>query len=168
MGGAFNKNKKYRELDETEQIFRKIEGGNIGISAYKSKDYVEITIGGYKKMVTKELIAAATAGALVSTGATLSNQATGPSNSNYYYNPTMYSYQNYSHARSVYFKSLFNESLENIKGSLKDNAFDKIRKYIDDNRKDLSTETIFKVYNYYVLGYYNKKEGKYYLLKFVD
>ena len=167
LGGAFSKNKKYKELGETEQILKKIEAGNIGISVYKPIDNLEITIGGYRKMVTKELIAAATFGAAFSS-MTLSNPSIGPDNNYYYSNPTVYSFQNYSYARSVYFKSLLNKNLEHVKGSLNDNAFDKIKKYVEENHKNISTETLFKVNDYYVLGYYYKKEGIYYLLKFVD
>jgi len=167
LGGAFNKNKKYKELSETEQILRKMGASNIGVSAYKVNDKLEITIGGFKKMNTKEFIGAlAAAGAM--TASASSSGLMGSNNSNYYYNTTMYTYQNYSYARSVYFKSLLNENLENIKGDINENAFDKIREYNRDHQKELSTETIFKVNDYYVFGYYNKKEKKYYLLKFED
>ncbi len=168
LGGAFNKNKKYKELSETKQILRKMGAGNIGVSAYKVNDKLEITIGGFKKMNTKEIIGALAAAGAMTAGAKSSSGFMGSKNSNYYYNSTMYTYQNYSYARSIYFKSLLNEELENITGSINENAFDKIREYNKNHQKELSTETIFKVDDYYVLGYYDKKEVKYYLLKFKE
>ncbi len=169
LGNAFNKNKKYRELNETEQILRKMGGSNIGVSAYEKNDNLEITIGGYKKMNTKGFLAAiGSAGIVMSAGAAGVLVPLGSNNRNYYYNTTMYTYESYSYARSVYFKSLLNKNLENITGSINENVFDKIKKYDKEHKKELSTETLFKVYDYYVLGYYDKKEAKYFLLKFED
>jgi len=165
LGGAFHKNENYKELDETKQILKKIEDGNIGISVYKPKEDIEVTIGGYAKLFTKELIGVALMGFAAGVGGTPN---IGPSNNNYYSNPTMYSFQNYAHARSVYFKSLFNQNLDHIKGNVSDNAFDKIRIFANENANNFSVVTIFKVSNYYVLGYYDKTKKKYYLLKFID
>lgn len=165
LGGTFNKNKKHKELTETQQFLRKIETGNVGISAYKTQDNLELTIGGYKKMATKE-IAAAVASGVIFIGGVPYNSSIGSSNPYYYSNTTFYGFLNYSYARSVYFKSLLNENLENITESIQGNAFDKIRDFLIDKKNEISTETIFRVNGYYILGYYNKKEEKYYLLKF--
>lgn len=172
LGGTFNKNKKYRELNETEQILRKIEASRIGVSAYEVNGNLEITIGGYKKMATKELIAIGAVvtigGAVLATGVPSYREAVDPNNHYYYSNPTMLSYKSYSYARSVYFKSLLNNDFENITDNINDNAFDKVRKHEIDHRKEISSETMFKVNDYFVYGYYNKKKSKYYLLKFKD
>jgi len=187
LGGAFKKNEKYKELKDTEHFLRKIDDGNIGISAYELNNNIEITIGGYKKMQTKQIISAlAISGGIVAGGLLNVNNS---NDMNCFYNPTNYCFNNYfyctnmynnnsmsynsshnfnnAHARSIFFKSLFNENIENIKGEMNENAFDKIWMYVAERNK-LSTMTVFKVEKDYILGYYNTKEKKYYLYKFLD
>ena len=81
----------------------------------------------------------------------------------------MYGYSAYSHSRSVYFKTLLEQSFfKHLQGEISKNAFDKIKIFTEDKEYDYSCETIFKVDNYYIFGYYVKLDKKFYLRKFID
>lgn len=150
-----------RELDKTKQVVRKLLAGSIGISAYENSGKLEVLIGGIKESPsTGSMLAMGLVGAvavpLLSGGA-------------YYAIPnyTMNSYSSYTNSRSVYFKCLFDkESLDHADGIPDPNPFDKIKAFISTIKTPQSTQTIFKVNDYYVLGYYSPNEKKYYLRKF--
>lgn len=163
LGSEFN-SKKYKEIDNTEQILRKIENGNISISAYKKFSNLEVTIGSSITLNTKETLLFFAAAGL---SATNGLDVVGQKNNNYHYNPTMYSYENYSSpSTSVYFKSILDENYNNLDGEVKKNAFDKIKTFLDKSKDKISAKTIFKINEDYILGYYNKKDKTYLMLKF--
>jgi hypothetical protein len=57
---------------------------------------------------------------------------------------------------------------EHLSGEAKRNAFDKIKDFTNSLGSNISSETVFRVEDYYVLGYYNTLDKKYLLLKFTD
>jgi len=156
-----------KELSKTKQVLRKISASDIGITARLSDNNVELTIGGFK-----EVQRSSDGGGMMMTspGTTISTPhgtiRTAPT---YHYNPTMYGYSTYTNTRAVYFKSLLDKTeFNHISGEVSNNAYDKIKDYEEDNDEGMSSETIFKVGNYYVFGYYKKWDKKYYLVKFKE
>ena len=170
---------KEKELDKTKQVLRKICADDIGISVRPLTENVEITIGGVMEVQVG------------GRGATMPMSSAGPSFSApygtvttapvYHYNPSMYGYNMYTLTRAVYFKSLMDKiTFDHVEGKAPDNVYDKIKDFengLNNKMKDIlfngdlnnaTSETIFKVDNYYVLGYYNKYKHEYYLLKFTN
>jgi len=156
-----------KELNKTKQVLRKISASDIGITARLSDNNIELTIGGFK-----EVQRSSGGGGMMMTspGTTISTpHGTFSTSPTYHYNPTMYGFSTYTNTRSVYFKSLLsNIDFNHIAGAVSDNAYDKINDYEEDNDEGMSSETIFKVDNYYVFGYYKKWDKKYYLVKFAN
>ncbi|PKQ60531.1 hypothetical protein BZG02_18885 [Labilibaculum filiforme] len=150
-----------RELGKTKQVLRKLLAGSLGISVYETGNKLEVLLGGIKASPsTGNMIAMGLVGAvaipLASGGA-------------YYAVPnyTMNSYSSYTNSRSVYFKCLFDkQNLEHIVGDPSQNPFDKIKEFLDTIKTPQTTQTIFKINNHFVLGYYLSDEKKYYLRKF--
>ena len=69
--------------------------------------------------------------------------------------------------RSVYFKSLIDtQNYKHVTGEIKYNVFDQIKEFQTENENGMTSETIFKMKDYYVFGYYNVWDKKYYLRKF--
>lgn len=147
------------EIEKTKKAFRKITGSNqLGVSAYPSKGNMEITMGGYEAFVG----GGSTVGGPIPSGV-------GGFPGTYHYNPTMYGYGKSTNTRTVYFKTLLeNKSFEHVEGNVTANAFDKIRAFEKDLEKDIIGSTIFRFENYYLFGYYEKANKKYYLRKFMD
>ncbi len=153
-----------KELNKTKQVLRKISASDIGITTRLSENNIELTIGGFKEIKQSSVGGVMT----TSPGPNLSTPygtiSTPPT---YHYNPTMYGYSTYTRTRAVYFKTLLDKtSFNHVSGELSNNAYDKIKDYEEDNDEGMSSETIFKVDNYYVFGYYKKWDKKYYLVKF--
>lgn len=150
-----------RNLGKTKQILKKLITGAIGISVYPIGDKLEVQLGGIKECYpTGNMLIAGLSGAIG--GAIISG-------GRYIYVPdyTMYSYSNYANSRSVYFKCLLNNrNLNYIPGKIGLNPFDKIKQFVIKNKIPATTQTIFKIDNYFVFGYYSDKSKKYYLHKF--
>jgi hypothetical protein len=154
-----------KELDKTKQLLRRISTSAIGIAARLSQQKIELIIGGIN-----EIQQGGGVGFNTSTGSTIvtpfGKVSTPPTNN---YNATMYGYTNYANTRSVYFKSLLDTvNFNHIPGIVADNAYDKIAKYVANNKEGVTSETIFKINDYYVFGYYGKWNKVYHLMKFVD
>ncbi len=171
-GTVFFMQDSEKELTKTKQVLRKIAAGDIGITAMLSGNNVELTIGGYKEvtrsggapgmMMNSPGMMMSSPGIAVS----IPNGTVTPSLT-YHYNPTMYGYNTYTDTRAVYFKSLFDRAgFNHVSGEVSESVYDKIKNYEEDNDEGMSSETIFKVDDYYVFGYYKKWDKKYYLVKF--
>jgi hypothetical protein len=153
-----------RELSRPSQFLRKVSASNAGMSAVRTPNGIELTIGGSKEVQG----GAPGFGGGMTPGTTISTPygsvTTAP-----VYNPTFYGYNSYKGSISVYFKSLIDpETYQHKTGEVKDNAFDKIQKFTKDIEKKITAETIFKKDGAYILGYYFKPEDKYVLRKFAD
>ena len=153
-----------KELDKTKQILRKISNSKIGISAYETNNKLILMIGGYKE------VQQATGGGMtfmpgVSIATPYGNVAAPAA---YSYNPMMFGYGGYKNTRAVYFKSILDKSnLKHIKNeSPVRTAFDKIKDF--EKTKDINNETLFRVGDSYIFGYYNKFKKTYALHKFLD
>jgi hypothetical protein len=152
-------NNSNKELNNSEQILRKISNSSIGISAYVMQDMIELTIGGYKEVEHTNTSSSTTF-------------MTGPNNNSVplmnYHNPLFNSYTKYTNTRTVYFKSLLDKtSFCHVTDSIPNNAFDKI-KIFESHNDNIKSKTIFRLNDYYVFGYYDTQAGNYYFRRFDD
>ena len=157
-----------KELETTKVLLRKIAAGNTGLSVYPSAEFFVVTIGGYLEVQHLN----SGGGMMMSSPGTYSMGSSGNFVSTpptYYYNPTMYGYSSYKNSRSTYFKSVLDGiTFDHCKREIIPNAFDKIKEFSEPIEKYIVSETIFKLRDFYVFGYYNTNEKKYYLRKFTD
>ena len=85
------------------------------------------------------------------------------------YNPTMGAYQSNTTSRATYFTGVFDKTtFEHLPGEVKSFAFDNIKDFVEEDYLNISTLTLFPYENYFVFGYYHKKDKKYYFRKFED
>jgi len=155
-GGAYA---KYRELEKTKQFLRKITSSSLGISAYKIDDSFQITLGGVKLLTG--------GGApMMMPGFGVPMGAIGPLQMSF--NPTMAAFGSYTSTKSTYINCLFDEDFNHLEGDIKDNVFDKIDLFIEENDGVISNETVFRANNTIHLGYYNKFKRQFRILKFED
>ncbi|MEI6061628.1 MAG: hypothetical protein WCR72_13030 [Bacteroidota bacterium] len=157
-----------KELENTKVLLHKMAAGYAGVSAYSSSGSFVVTLGGYYEvqhmgpgvgimMASSGGVAMSPAGNIVSIPPT------------YNYNSSMLSYRSYKNSRSVYFKSVLDSNtFDHRPGKYLPNAFDKISDFSEPIEKQIVSETIFKINDYYVFGYYDANEKKYYLRKFTD
>jgi|WetSurSiteA1Bulk_404760.scaffolds.fasta_scaffold08752_3 hypothetical protein len=155
-----------KELENSKQILKKIAASHIGIAVYQTSDALEITLGGQLEVqgISSGSNMVSAPGTSISTP-----YGTYDASPGYSYNPTMNGYSGYTNKRSAYFISLLNvTSFDHMPGEVKKNAFDRINDFTRIFESSISSETVFKAGDYYVLGYYNALEKKYYLRKFTD
>jgi len=150
-GGTY---KSYRELDKTSKFLRRLGRENIGIAVTKSKNDYIVTIGAKVDIPSGGMMMSgfgmplATAGAFTVT-----------------FNPTSFAYSSYSGTKATRIKCLFDYDFNHIDGNIPENVFDRIRN-MSDEIKNKDAETVFKLNNHYVWGFYDKKTDKYILYQF--
>lgn len=148
-GGEF---KAYRELETTNQFLRKISTGDIGLSIFEDNGIYQITMGSTAEKENGYVILGAAMGGLV--GALVVSSI----------NRLTTSYSLYKNTKSVKITGLFNADLNHVDGDVPQNPFDAIKTFLEDNNSQ--AETIFKLNDGYICGFYNKKEKVYSLYKF--
>ncbi|WP_337967808.1 hypothetical protein [uncultured Flavobacterium sp.] len=153
-GGDFFGGK--RTLETSAQFIRKVNNLHAGLSCYHIGDNTLITFGGVS--ATQQSGGQAALGQFGLIGALISVAV---------YNPTMENFNSYSNRKVVKIEGLFDKEGNNIKGELKPLAFDKIRTFFDKNT-DVSSQTLFKINDFYYLGYYDNKTKEYTIRKFAD
>ncbi|MDC9722279.1 MAG: hypothetical protein PSN34_05835 [Urechidicola sp.] len=166
------------KLETTAQILNKISSSNIGLSVHEANDFLEITIGSHKEIQSG-------GGMSMGMGMGMGIPMGGMNMSvTFHYSPVMYGYNSYTNSKEVHFKTFLNKSnynhlsnkthisslddIETFKDSITNslNVFERMF-YLEENN-DIKTKTIFKVDDYYVFGYYDKEQKKYYLRKFLN
>lgn len=156
-GGDFGGSK--RILEKSSQFIRKINNLNSGLACYHIGENILITFGGISAaQQSTGLMIGAQFGAI---GA-LTSVALG-----YAFNPTMQSFNSYSNRKVVKIEGLFDNDGNHIKSELQPLAFDKIRTFFDTN-DDVSSQTLFRMSDFYYLGYYDNKGKEYIIRKFID
>ncbi len=148
-GGEF---KAYRELETTNQFLRKTVAGDIGISVYKTDGKYQITMGSTAEKENGYVIMGGALGGMV--GAVLVSSI----------NQLTTSYSLYKNTKSVKITGLFNENLNHVEGDVPLNPFDVIKASLD-KIDGTQAETIFKVGDDYVFGFFAKKVDVYSLYK---
>lgn len=163
----FKQNSK-QEIENTKVLLRKIAYGYPAVSAYSSSGNYIVTLGGYAEI--KHTGGGGGGGMMMTSPGGVTMGSSGNvvvSNPTYSFNPAMGSYQSYTNSRSTYFRSVFDSiSFDHITGEVDENGFDKIKSFSEPIEKHIFSETIIKLKDYYVYGYYNDLENKYYLRKF--
>ena len=82
-------------------------------------------------------------------------------------NTTMTSFLNYHNNKAMVFTSLFDpENLQHITGEPSANPYDEMKEFISGKVSPMSAFTLFRLNDYYVLGYYLNELDKYFLRKF--
>ncbi|MEZ4777944.1 MAG: hypothetical protein R2786_00990 [Flavobacteriaceae bacterium] len=150
---------KYRELERTRQFFRKIREGDIAISVLYENETYQITLGGVSEQVGYAFFLGfnfGLAGSLVVIAI----------------NPTTNSYWGYTYTKSVRVTGLFDDNFNMVEGEVPPNIFDKMNDtqtldLLGGNEKlSISAETVFKLDNFFIKGFYLKNAETYYLVKY--
>ncbi|WP_456315115.1 hypothetical protein [Pseudomonas shirazensis] len=145
-----------RVLETSSQFIRKVNNLHSGLSCYHIGQNTLITFGGVS--APQQSGGQAALGQFGLIGALISVAV---------YNPTMESFNSYSNRKVVKIEGLFDKEGNHVKSELNPLAFDKIRTFFDDN-KDVSSQTLFKMSDFYYLGYYDNKTKEYIIRKFAD
>jgi hypothetical protein len=138
-------NIKPKELKNTARFLQQLAVSNIGLSVFKNKKNLYITIGGINEYYN-----------------TWSYNSTDEFG-NFY--PDVDGGN--MHSESVFFESILNKKFETTTQEQQPLAKDKIYYFID-NHKEVSFESILKFKNYYILSYYDSLAKQYVMRKFID
>nr|WP_298922889.1 hypothetical protein [uncultured Allomuricauda sp.] len=162
MSNMFNSRARSNraEVKNTKDFLRKLSKYEVGLYILKNTDFIDITIGGAKEakpLGVGSLLNPEILPTLISTTT----------------DPVSWGYYSYVQIKSsIFTKSLLNiKTLKHIDKKAQNNVFDRISlksKYLKNSvlKKKLKLETIFKIDNFFVYGFYNKKEKSYTLMKF--
>ncbi|REG91139.1 hypothetical protein [Flavobacterium aquicola] len=145
-----------RTLETAAQFIRKVNNLSLGLACYHIGQNTLITFGGVSAV--QQSAGQAALGSFGLIGALVSYAV---------FNPTMESFNSYSRRKVVKIEGLFDKDENHITGELQPLAFDKIRTFFDKN-KDVSSQTLFKMGDFYYLGYYDNPTNQYIIRKFAD
>lgn len=135
----------------SNQFLRHLTNSNVGLSAYKKDNFIVVSLGGSEKeqSMTLAVVGGVFAGAV---GAML-----------------LSAFDSYTKTNSTRIDCLFNEDLDHIKGEVPINGFEMIKDYVGENNlHNAPLQTVLKVENNFIWGYYNRSTGAYKFLKFKD
>lgn len=155
--------KEEKELENVDKALKRILTDKIGISAYNYNDTIELTIGGHGQIK----LSGGSGGMMMSPGMAPISGGSGGMMMSPGMAPTLHNYSSYTSTRSVYFKSMIDKNYYHIEGEVPQNVFEKIKDFLKDYEGKISAKTIFKMNDYYILGYYLTDQEKYILRKFV-
>lgn len=153
-----------KELQNTNDILRKITQYGAGISVLKLDDILEISLGGLKKSAVSKVV---TQSVGIEEANSSSNNFTTRINPNCSYYPQVtYNFQSYTQSKSFKLKiGLYANSFEHIQETLNDNIFDELKYKLEENVKNFLVKLIFKMEEDYYIVYFNKTDKKHYLVK---
>ncbi len=159
---------KKKEIDNTEDFFKKLSNKNAAISIYKiNNDKLEITIGVYKEIQNYGYAGIPMSGFAPGSFGTFGGG---------HYFPVYGYYQGYKNSKAVYFKSLINAiTFEHIKDSLKPNIFDRVDTFLENAKEEMykgfpipiNYDIIFKKDNIHYFGYLRNYQN-YYFYRFKE
>ncbi len=148
------------EIKSTKDFLRKLSKYNVGVYVLQTKKLTDVTIGGSKEV-------------RIPVGGTHFGSSSSMSPIGISTIPVFQAYHSYLKGKSsIFTQSLFNsKTLEHIAQKAQNNVFDRISlksSYLKNSvlKKKLKLETIFKMDDFFVYGFYNKKEKSYTLMKF--
>jgi hypothetical protein len=164
-GGTAYAANTIRELSKTRQLLRKISASSVAISVCENrKQDLQMTVGSYKELNGG---GGGMGGGMPMGGGSISTPYGPASLPTYYTAPSYYAFQNNKLTKSAYFKSVFeNKSLLHKEGEVEQTIYEKIENYEKMNEGKTTTETLFRMHNYFVYGYYDKSTKKYVMMKF--
>ncbi|WP_306349572.1 hypothetical protein [Flavobacterium sp. '19STA2R22 D10 B1'] len=150
-----------RELKKTKQFLRKITTASVGVSVYETpSEQLLITLGGAKILEDTVLPNFGALGVLLAFSI----------NTNFTYSGS--GYYNYAAKKSIYIDCVFDKEMAHIPSKTTPTiAFDRISTFTKFDKSydnGAIAETVFKHKDYYVLGYFHRKDKKYVLRRFND
>ena len=158
-GGLY---KGYRELGKTKRFLKRIATGNTGISVRKVNNNYHVIIGGYieQKMNTGMMMPFGGIPIASFGSATV------------FFNPTQIAFNSFSNNKATRIESLFDENFNHVKGEIKKNAFDKMKKK-KSNSSGSSTfkpkgSTVFKYKDYYIKTKFDSFSKQFIFKKYTD
>lgn len=151
-GGDFNGT---RVLEKSSQFIRKVNNLNSGISYYRIGNKSLVTLGSVSE---QQQSAMAMGGMFGAAGAILAAA---------FNNSTLDSYDDYARRKVIKVDCLFDENFNHLPGVVPTLAFDKIRDFLA-KEDDFSLKTIFRLNEFYYLGYYDEDSKNYNIRKFTD
>lgn len=166
-----NKSVSERRVIETSKKFlQRLSKSDIAIQVFERDRMIDLTIGG---------INSNKGGGGYSTTSSITGIQEGKNNQieivRSSTTPLYYSFNSYISSSSIFFKSLLNSNdfthIVNDSPNIASNVFDRISmrsRYLKNAvlKRKLAIETIFKMHDFWVYGYYNKKEKTYTLVRF--
>ena len=146
-------NQRPKELKNTKKFLNRLDGSQTGISVYNQRGDYLVTIGGQRNVATTGDVflgvSVGVAGAVTGTGIELGELFDSPS------------------TQIVYFETHMDPNGNYLKKQQEALASDRISQFLYENRSAVLSNS-FPFMDYYILGYYDKKEEKYVLRKFED
>jgi hypothetical protein len=143
-----------RILEKTAQFIRKANNQNSGLSVVKINDNYMVTLGSVSD--ARQSTGMVAGGMFGAAGVLIAYALS---------NPTYQNFDSYSNRKVVYINCLFDKSGNHLDGTMRPLAFDNIRRFMKD-REALHSPTIYKLDDFYYLGYNDQKEKKYVIRKF--
>jgi hypothetical protein len=144
-------NQKPQELSSTKKFFQRLLVLNVGLSVYKTKKNILITLGG-TNFGDQNLIDLS-----VSFNAALQGD----------YSNLAQDFANNLRPINVYFECIFDKKLNPTNSLQEPLAIDYISGFMNDH-KEVSLQNTFRYKEYYLFGYYDTKTHQYVLRKFAD
>ncbi|TRW22759.1 hypothetical protein FMM05_16000 [Flavobacterium zepuense] len=143
-------------LKNTSKFLTRASWGEAALSVYKTPDDIMVVAGGVRSILsTGDILmgVALTSASVVSGG---------------YGAGGIGSFMDPSRTQSVYFEGLFDENFEHRPYNEEQLAIDKISRFISNNSRSVSLQTVIRFNDYYLLGFYDEKAKLYVLLQFED
>lgn len=161
-GGLY---KGYRELGKTKRFLKRIATGNTGISVRKVNDNYHVIIGGYIEQKMNPGMMMPMGGIpIASFGA-----------ATVFFNPTQIAFNSFSNNKSTRIESLFDANFNHVKGEIKKNAFDKMKKKKSSFSSTTGSSTfkpkgstVFKYKGYYIKTKFDSFSKQFIFKKYVD
>ena len=148
----------------TNSALRNIAKGNIAITALYQDNKLVVTMGGVKTYAQ----GAGGAPALGSGSTTIMSPG-GPVQVSTPSAGTMQFLNYEERSQTIEFRSLIDpKSFKHISGDVDKNVFDLISEFTDGIQNEISHKEVIKIDDYYLLGYYHKKDKVYKLFKFLE
>ncbi len=151
--------KSRRVLETSNQFIRKLYNSNPGITFFEKNGNYYATVGSASQ-VMQDASGAVIGGALFGMAGILIAAALTA-------NQNVENYNSYKNRKIVYINSMFDNDFNHLNGDLKPLAFDQLREFATENKKN-SDLTIFKFNSYLYLGAYNKKNKTYSFNRFAE
>ncbi|WP_339626795.1 hypothetical protein [uncultured Maribacter sp.] len=159
-------------ITNTNELLRKLSNSDVGIQVFNKEDILDITIGGVNVTPGKIMSIINTSSISIINS---SSSFSPIQNMSHTTMPFSYSFHSYINSKSIFFKSLLQDhTLNHIpsnSSNMLNNVFDKMSmrsRYLKNSvlKNKLAIETFFKMEDFFVYGYYNKKEKTYNLVKY--
>jgi len=143
-------------LKNTSKFLTRASWGEAALSVYKTPNDIMVVAGGVRSILsTGDIIMG-----VALTGASIASGGYGAGGVGSFMDP--------SRTQSVYFEGLFDENFEHRPFNPQQLAVDKISRFINNNSRSVSLQSVIPFNDYYLLGFYDEKAKLYVLVQFED